>query len=281
MSSNALVPVEQKQVLFYEDEITAVLVQDGAKQEIYIPLRPICDYLGLDWSAQYRRINRDPVLMEALQGVAVMATPSPDGRGGGLQNTLCLPLKFLPGWLFGVSASRVKEDLRQKIIRYQRECYDVLWEAFGDGRLAASGDDSFDDLLRSGSEAVEAYRMLQAMIKLARNQIIIEARLESYGGRLDDYEKRLDNIEATLGDPGQFITPDQASQISQAVKAVALELGKRSKKNEYGGVYGQMYRKFGIAGYKQLPANQFEAAMRWLTDWYKAVTGATGSESPF
>jgi len=209
MSSNPLVPVEQKQVLFYEDEITAVLVQDGPKQEICSPY-------------------------------------TPDGRGGSLQNTLCLPLKFLPGWLLGVSASRVKEDLHQRIIRYQRECYDVLWEAFGDGHLSASGDDSFDDLLRGGSEAVEAYKMLQAMIKLARNQIVNEARLESYGRRLDNYEKRLDNIEATLGDPGQFITPDQASQSSQAVKAVALELGKRSKKNEYGAVYGQMYRKFGI-----------------------------------
>ena len=33
--------------------------------------------------------------------------------------------------------------------------------------------------------------------------------------------------------------PEQASQISQAVKAVAMELSKQSGRNEYGGVYGE------------------------------------------
>jgi len=69
-------------------------------------------------------------------GVAVTTTPSVDGRGGGLQEMSCLPLEFLPGWLFGVSASRVKDDLREKIIRYQRESYDVLWKTFKCGRGA-------------------------------------------------------------------------------------------------------------------------------------------------
>ncbi|MCB0013796.1 MAG: ORF6C domain-containing protein, partial [Anaerolineales bacterium] len=74
----------------------------------------------------------------------------------------------------------------------------------------------------------------------------------------------------------------QAMQISQAVKTVALELGKRTKKNEYGAVYGQLYREFAVTSYKQLPASQFEKAMSWLTNWYKRITGATGpDEVPF
>jgi hypothetical protein len=277
-----LVPVEQKQVIFYDDELTAVLVESDHRQQIYVPIRPLCDYLGLDWSAQYRRISRDPVLSEAIQGVAITTTPSADGRGGGLQEMVCLPLKLLPGWLFGVSANRIKPALRDKIVRYQRECYDVLWDAFEEGRLATTGDVTFDELLQqSESEAIEAYRMLQAMMKLARNQILIEARLDTHDSRLGDYEKRLESIEATLGDPGRFITPDQAMQISQAVKAIALEIQKRTKKNEYGAVYGQMYRRFGITGYKQLPSEKFEAAMAWLTDWYRRTTGATGDDLPF
>ena len=42
-------------------------------------------------------------------------------------------------------------------------------------------------------------------------------------------------------------------QISQAVKTVAMKLSKASGRNEYGGVYGELYRKFGITSYKQLP----------------------------
>ncbi|MCP5094319.1 MAG: hypothetical protein GY943_02070 [Chloroflexi bacterium] len=52
-------------------------------------------------------------------------------------------------------------------------------------------------------------------------------------------------IEGQLGDTAHHITPEQAMQISQAVKAVAHELGKRSKRNEYGGVYGELYRRYG------------------------------------
>ncbi len=79
MADKVAVPVLQKEVVFYEDLVTAVLVKTETGQEIYVPIRPICDYLGVDWSAQYRRITkRDPILAESVQGVAIMTTPSPD-----------------------------------------------------------------------------------------------------------------------------------------------------------------------------------------------------------
>jgi hypothetical protein len=60
-----------------------------------------------------------------------------------------------------------------------------------------------------------------------------------------DLRRRVTVIEQKLS-PGQAVTDDQASQISQAVKAVALALGKQSGRNEFGAVYGELYRKFGI-----------------------------------
>ena len=54
----ALIPVEQKQVEFYGDTIIAVRAKEGA---IYVPVRPICELMGLDWSSQRQRIARDPV----------------------------------------------------------------------------------------------------------------------------------------------------------------------------------------------------------------------------
>jgi hypothetical protein len=279
MVDKALVPAVQKEVVFYEDVVTAVLVTVDKEEQIYVPIRPICDYLGLDWSAQYRRINRDPVLSEAVQGVAITTTPSSDGRGGGLQEMSCLPLKFLPGWLFGVSASRVKADLREKIIRYQRESYDVLWEAFQEGRLTS--DPPFAELLANDTPAAQAYKIAAAIMKMARQQLLLEAQLESHATRLIDHEQRLEEIETTLGDTGRFVTPDQAMQISQAIKAIATEIQKRTKKNEYGAIYGQLYREFGITSYKQLPANKFDQAMAWLTTWYRRTTGSTGGEPPF
>ncbi len=44
---------------------------------------------------------------------------------------VCLPLEYLPGWLFGISTSRVKNDVhRHKIIHYRRECFRALSAAF-------------------------------------------------------------------------------------------------------------------------------------------------------
>lgn len=129
MSDAPLAPHEQREVAFYDDRVIAVLVptSENAPPAVFVPLRPICDQLGLSWSAQFGRIKRDPVLSEIAQGVRVTRTP----EKGGDQDMLCLPIEFLNGWLFGISATRVRPELREKIIRYQRECYRVLWEAFG------------------------------------------------------------------------------------------------------------------------------------------------------
>lgn len=149
--------IEQKTVLFYEDDVTAVIIDADGRRQVYIPLRSICDRLGLDWSAQTRRINRDEILAEEVLGVAVMTTPSPDGRGGGIQEMLCLPLEMLNGWLFGINASRVNNDIRPALLRYQRECYRVLYKATQEGRLSA--DVGFDELLTlTSADTVEAYQ---------------------------------------------------------------------------------------------------------------------------
>ncbi len=61
----ALVPLEQRAVDFYEDQIIAVIVEEEGERRIYVPMRPIVEYLGLAWPPQYSRIQRDPVLSAA------------------------------------------------------------------------------------------------------------------------------------------------------------------------------------------------------------------------
>ena len=261
MTNKALMPTSQKDVVFYEDIIVAVRMDNG---DVYVPIRPICDNLGVTLAGQRERINRDPVLAEMATSVSVTLTQQ-------AREMICLPLKFIPGWLFGINANRVKPELRDRIIRYQRECYDVLAEAFVEGRLTA--DASFEDLLASDTPAAQAYKMAAAIMKMAQQQLMLEAQLEAHTSTIIDHEQRLEEIEATLGDPGRSITPDQAMQISQGVKAVAIAYGKQTKKNEFGAVYGELYRREGVTSYKQLPAQRFDAVMKWLSTWYQDVTG--------
>jgi hypothetical protein len=61
---------------------------------IYIALKPIVLAMGLDWSAQYRRAQRDPIIKE---GIAMMAIPF--GRDG-LQDQVCLRIDLVHGLAF-------------------------------------------------------------------------------------------------------------------------------------------------------------------------------------
>ena len=122
----------------------AMRLADGI---VYVPIRPICDNLGVTLAGQRERIIRDPVLSEAVASVSVTLTQQ-------AREMLCLPLKFIPGWLFGINANRVKPELLERIIRYQRECYDVLAEAFVEGGFTA--DPVFAELLHQDREAVQA-----------------------------------------------------------------------------------------------------------------------------
>ena len=96
--STALLPTETRSIDFYGDEVLGALVRVDSEICVYIPLRPLCDYLRLDWSSQRKRINRDEVLRTEVRGVVIMTTPL-----GGRQEMLCLPLDILPGWLFGIT----------------------------------------------------------------------------------------------------------------------------------------------------------------------------------
>ena len=260
--SNALVPIEQKTVLFYNDEITAVLVTEHNHKIIYVPIKPICERLGVTWPSQNNRIRRDPVLSKKAKGVFITNTP------GGKQEMICLPLEYLNGWMFGINANRVKDEIRDKLLIYQEQCYQVLAEAFREGRL--STDIDFEQLLNQADpDAVQAYQMAHAIVKLARSQILLEARLAN---RLDDHEQRLEEVEATLSNADRYITREQASRISQAVRAIGLVLTKRTGRNEYGAVYGELYRKFDIAAYRELPAHRYDEAINWLSSWYQELT---------
>jgi len=261
MAEKKLLSIEQKTVVFYDDELVAIRADDG---HIYVSFRHLCDSLGVSRQSQMVKVREHDVLNEGYKGGTIITPPSPSGRGGGRQQASLLRVDLVPMWLTTINASRVKKEVRDKIKRYQREAAKVLWEAFQQGSLTT--DPSFSELLETDSPAVQAYKTFQALTKLARSQVILE-------GKVEDHEQRLESIEAILGDPGRHVTPEQSSQISQAVKAIAMALSKQSRKNEYGGVYGELYRRFGINSYKELPEHRFDEAMKWLNEWLQSAIG--------
>jgi hypothetical protein len=256
----ALAPVEQRSVSFYGDDLTAVRADDG---RVYASVKNMCDALGLNSRGQSQRIDRHTVLSRG-KGACKIHTP------GGEQNVVVLRADLVPLWLAGVRTSMVSEDIRPKLEKFQEEAAAVLWEAFQTGELMVEED--FATLLDQDSPAVDAYKMALAMVKLAKNQVLLESRLGYHGERLDDLDRRLTNIEADLHDDERTITEAQATQISQAIRAIGLTMTKSSGENQYGKVWGEFYRKFGVSKYRNLSGKKFDEAMKFLSDWYEQLT---------
>lgn len=171
---------------------------------------------------------------------------------------------LVPLWLAGVDTNRVNEEVRPKLKHFQHEVAKVLWEAFQEERLTA--DPLFDDLLQQDTPEVQAYKMIQGLLQLVCSQMLLKSRL-------DENEQCLEAIESQLAAPAHNISQSQAMQLSQAVKAVAFEYGKQTKRNEHPAVYGEMYRGFEITSNKSLPTARFQECMDWLTEWYIQLTG--------
>ncbi len=271
--SKALQPIEQRIVVFYDDELTAVLVDVDGRQVVYVPIRPICDFLGVDRRGQQQRVERDSVLSDVSRIVNVTSsggvTP-PQGR-----IMLCLPLEFINGFLFGINANRVKPEVRERLRRYQRECYRVLADAFLTRSMETAVSSSVGTLLQVREMGLAIARMAEEQIEFDNRLTKTENRLDKAAAVFGSLTKRITTLEERVGGPGNPVTMEQASQVSEAVKAVAMATPEKN----FGKVYGELYRRFGITSYKLLPAKHFAEAMQFLTEWYLNQSG--DKEAPF
>lgn len=262
-NETAIVP---QSVAFYGDEILAVL--DPGSRRVYVPFGKLCENIGLDRPSQAARVQDHAVLKDGFLTLTLQTA-------GGPQETQCLRLDLLPFWLATINVSRVKAALRERLLLYQRDCAAVLWDVFRPAGQPSSV--ALDTVGADISPAAQAYEMAIAIASLARQQMSLESQFAEIASKVTDQAARLTALEVTLT-PRTAINEAQAAELAQAVKFVARELGALTKRNEYGAIYGQLYRAFDIVSYKNLPVEQFEDAMTWLREWYRQIQG--GSAEP-
>lgn len=257
-NEQALVPVEQKTVEFYGDELQGlVVITHDRERTVYVPVRPLCDFLEVGWTGQRRRINRDPVLAEEMRQVEIQTS-------GGPQVTQCLPLEYLNGWLFGINADRVRPDIRDRLIRYQRECYKILSAAFTEPPLPVE--------ISSGALVLMQIRETAlAVAKLAEEQLAIMQRLDNAAIVIGDVRKRVTALEQQLA-PRNAITDEQSADVANKVQALAMYLTEQDKgKNHFQAIYAELHRRFRVSSYKTIRQEQYQAVVDFLDRWANAA----------
>lgn len=123
MSNLAAIHNEIQTVNFHGHELVLVAHNDGP----HVAMKTVCEAIGLDWSSQHKRMRRHQVLGPAM---VMMTTVGEDGKDRAM---VVLPLQYLNGWLFGIDVNRVKKECRAALIRYQRECFQALYDYWHQG----------------------------------------------------------------------------------------------------------------------------------------------------
>lgn len=90
------------------------------KNEPYAPMKPIVEAMGMNWASQFKKLKASSLRW----GVVMMTIPSLDEHN----QATCIPLRKLFGWLQTLQPNRIRSDIRDKVIQYQNECDDVLWQ---------------------------------------------------------------------------------------------------------------------------------------------------------
>lgn len=96
----------------------------ATSDEQLVPIRPICEALGVDFAGQRKKIQED----EDLSSV-VDLTPS-TGADGKQYEMLCLPIRYIFGWLFTINPKNVNPESQDAVRVYRRSCYDALYAHF-------------------------------------------------------------------------------------------------------------------------------------------------------
>lgn len=214
-------------VPFHGDEVHAI--QQG--EDVWVPLKRVCERLGLDANGQRQRLSRQP-----WARACVMHAQDASGRN---QEVFCLHLDCVPMWLATIQTSRVSPEHRAKLALYQRECARVLRDHFFRAPAGPSREE-FQAL------ATVVAGLVTAVEHLTSQTAFLQRHLAT----------------------GGMISPDRLTQLRRDVRSLAvLELAAgrwSSKRAASADIYREMGETTGWGGkgrgYDTLPANLEPAA---------------------
>lgn len=161
-------------VPFHQDTIF-IIDHEG---EPFVPVRPICDNMGIDWKSQYTKLTDE----RKRWNCGVIPTVATDGKQ---REMVCLPLTKLNGWLMGISPSKVAPEVKDRLIAYQDECDGVLFDYWFKGGAInprkISAEVPAGMMLVSVLEHIGLYQRINALNEEAKD--LLRQRIEDVNNK--------------------------------------------------------------------------------------------------
>lgn len=86
----------------------------ATSDEQMVPIRPLCEALGIAYERQSTKLKEHPILSSTVTLKVMVAA---DGKN---REMLCLPVRYVFGWLFTINPANVNEESRETLIAYQQ-----------------------------------------------------------------------------------------------------------------------------------------------------------------
>lgn len=133
-----------------------------------IVVKDICEHIGLNAKGQIKKLQSDESYESKLIKVQTR---------GGLQEVFTIPLSKLNGWLFSINPNKVKPEVKQKLIEYKKECFNVLNNYFNNG-IAVNHKASENDIQKILSELEKQKQEIQNL----RKQLKVQEEVNPFRG---------------------------------------------------------------------------------------------------
>jgi hypothetical protein len=95
-----------------------IITQDNEK---FVPIKTICDQLGIAYQPQVERLKNDPIMGSTT---TLRVSVGADGKN---REMLCIPFKYAFMWLSKINPKNVEVEARPGLIAAQSKAYDLLW----------------------------------------------------------------------------------------------------------------------------------------------------------
>jgi hypothetical protein len=148
-------------VPFHED-VLVIASHDG---EPHVVMKTLVENMGLTWQPQHAKLTD-----KFASTITMIVTVGEDGKQ---REMVGLPLRKLPGWLYSINPSKVAPELRDKIVRYQEECDEVLWKYWTTGFVGRpGGTPTFDQIIKAHNIRIRLLKNLSKETAAALREAI-------------------------------------------------------------------------------------------------------------
>lgn len=160
-------PLDLVRVPFQGEHITVTSKTACAAGDQPIPLRPLCDRLGVDADTQARKLRGKP-----WATTVIITAVADDGK---VREMVAIPLRAVPLWLATIHPGKVAPSARPMLEAFQAEACDVLYRHFLETHAPAPPLGVLE------TQAIEVGRLRGQVADLAAEALALRDQLATVG----------------------------------------------------------------------------------------------------